>query len=200
MHRLIKILLVTVLLGPAASTLAETLWVTDQLRLGLHRASDTSDRAFQTLLSGTKLEILERNAYYARVRLETGETGWVKAAYLAEEEPAAARVLPLTEQNEELQSEVLSLQAGIEERDQRLNRLEAELTRLEDQAGANLEELEGLRLVESELESMKSQQAFSIPGPIAWPALVLALGAGFLGGYRWLDSRIRKRHGGFRVW
>ena len=176
------------------------MWVTDQLRLGLHEASDTSDRAFQTLLSGTELEVLERNAYYARVRLQTGEIGWVKAAYLAEEEPAAARIMPLTRENDELQTEVTSLKSGLADRDQQLDRLENELSELKDSTAANLEELENLRTVEEELESLKSQQAFSLPGSIAWPGLLLALAAGFLAGYRWLDSRIRKRHGGFRVW
>jgi hypothetical protein len=37
---------------------AETAYVTDMLRLGIHNASDTSDRPFDNLVSGTALEVL----------------------------------------------------------------------------------------------------------------------------------------------
>jgi hypothetical protein len=45
----------------AGGALAETAYVTGSLRLGLHRASDTSDRPFENLISGVALEVLERN-------------------------------------------------------------------------------------------------------------------------------------------
>ena len=43
-------LLLFVVLPYAA--MAETAYITDNLRLGLHRAADTGDRAFRTLESG----------------------------------------------------------------------------------------------------------------------------------------------------
>ena len=51
---------------------AETGYVTDNLRLGLHQAADTSDRAFRTLESGQELEIVSRNRNYAQVMLPDG--------------------------------------------------------------------------------------------------------------------------------
>ena len=52
--------------------MAETAYITDNLRLGLHRAADTSDRAFRTLQSGQELEIISRDRNYANVRLPDG--------------------------------------------------------------------------------------------------------------------------------
>ena len=41
-------------------------------------------------------------------------------------------------------------------------------------------------------------------GAVPWPwvvgALVVVLGAGFAGGWWWLDALIRRRHGGFRLY
>jgi hypothetical protein len=41
-------------------------------------------------------------------------------------------------------------------------------------------------------------------GTLPWPwvlgAVLVALGAGFLGGYWWLDAAIRRRYGGFKVY
>ena len=58
---------------------AQTAYVTDTLQLGLHQASDTSDRPFRSLDSGQELEILSRTTYYANVQLPDGTLGWVKA-------------------------------------------------------------------------------------------------------------------------
>ncbi|MGY8793863.1 MAG: SH3 domain-containing protein, partial [Woeseiales bacterium] len=61
---------------------AETAYITDNLRLGLHEAPDTSDRDMQMLESGQELEILSRDRNYANVRLPNGVEGYVEATYL----------------------------------------------------------------------------------------------------------------------
>ena len=68
-------LLTAVALFASAAASAETAYVTGNLRLGLHAASDTSDRPFESLLSGTPMEVLERRTNYARVRLADGSLG-----------------------------------------------------------------------------------------------------------------------------
>ena len=80
--------------------LAETAYITDKLRLGLHEAADTSDRAFRTLESGQELEIISRDRNYARIRLPDGEQGHVKAAYLVSEKPARLIVSEMRSSNE----------------------------------------------------------------------------------------------------
>src|SRR5262245_23019864 len=86
---------VTVMAPPARS---ETAYVTHSLRLGIHHTDDTSDKPFENLVSGTALEVIERNTNYARVRTPDGQEGWVKAVYLVEQKPAQARVLELESQ------------------------------------------------------------------------------------------------------
>ena len=75
------------LLLPVAA-LAETAYVTDTLRLGLHRAADTSDRPFRNLESGQEMEVLSRTQYYAEVQLPDGTQGYVKAGFLVSNKPA----------------------------------------------------------------------------------------------------------------
>ena len=76
------------LLGALQAASAETAYVTDILRLGLHEAQDTSDRPFQTLVSGAELEVLQRVTNFAEVRTTDGRQGWVKSAYLVTDKPA----------------------------------------------------------------------------------------------------------------
>ena len=89
--------------------LAETAYVTDNLRLGLHQAEDTSDRAFQTLESGQELEILSRTTNYAHVSLPDGTRGYVKAAYLVDEKPAKLIVAETQAEVDRLQGELETL-------------------------------------------------------------------------------------------
>src|SRR5690606_12848920 len=77
-----RLSIVLITLAWTAAAAAETAYVTDLLQLGLHQASDTSDRPFANLPSGTRLEVLERKTHYARVRTDGGDEGWVKAAYI----------------------------------------------------------------------------------------------------------------------
>lgn len=194
------VFLALALCGGAQAAVAETAYVTDSLRLGLHAAADTSDRAFENLVSGTAVEVLERNSSYARVRLSDGREGWVKATFLVTLKPAAARVA-------ELETEMLTLreaavaaktaQAGAE---QALARYTAELQARTGSAETVQETVERLqaenRAYEERLES------YRLALPIKWviPALVVVLVGGFLAGLWWLDALIRRRHGGFRVY
>jgi hypothetical protein len=67
---------------------AETAYITDNLRLGLHLAADASDRQFRTLESGQELEVLSPDRNYANVRLPDGVEGYIKAAYLVDDKLA----------------------------------------------------------------------------------------------------------------
>ena len=87
---------------------AETAYITDNLKLGMHEAADTSDRAFRTLESGQEMEILFRDRNYAHVQLPDGTQGYVKAAYLVFEKPAKLIVA-------EIQATVDRLTADLEE-------------------------------------------------------------------------------------
>lgn len=189
--------LFAILLGAGAAIAgAETAYVTDSLRLGIHAAADTSDRAFDNLVSGAVVEILERNPNYARVRLTDGREGWVKANYLVTVKPAAARV-------GELEAEIEGLRGSVAAAKAAQTAAENQLGALTNQAGS----LEAIHDKVSRLESENHAYeerlaAYRTTLPLAWVllAVVLAGAAGFAGGLWWLDSSIRRRHGGFRVY
>ena len=189
-----------VLAAQIGSAEAETAYVTDSLRLGLHRAPDTSDRPFENLVSGVVLEVLERNPNYARVRLADGREGWVKAMYLETEKPAAARVL-------ELEGEVGTLQSAVAAAKAAQTGAEHELARLTAQMQATTGTAETIEETMARLEAENSAheeriETYRYALPLKWviPALVVMLVGGFLAGWWWLDASIRRRHGGFRVY
>jgi SH3 domain protein len=184
----------------AAPAEAETAYVTDSLRLGLHHTDDTSDKPFENLVSGTALEVIERNTSYARVRTPDGQEGWVKSAYLVEEKPAQLRVA-------ELETELASVRGEMERIRSERSSAEVELDRLSKQFAATTGSTEAIQdalaRLKSENETYESRldtYRGSLPLPWVAAALLVVLAAGFAAGLWWLDALIRRRHGGFRVY
>lgn len=195
MRSLCAILLLTPLFAAA-----ETAYVTDNLRLGLHEAEDTSDRAFRMLESGQALEILSRDRNYANVQLPDGVQGYVKAAYLVDEKPAKLIVAETIAERD-------SLAAELEETRQAFAGPAATIQGLEDEAAELQLKLDG---AESQIAELQEENA-SIQGmkerykgslPLRWVAgaTVVCLIGGFLLGLWWVDHQSRKRHGGIRIY
>jgi SH3 domain protein len=190
--------LLVVLLSVTAA--AETAFVTDNLRLGLHQAADTSDRSFRTLNSGQQVEILSRDRNYAHVRLPDGVQGYLKAAYLVFEKPAklivaetAARVLQLEEELATTKEAFAVPGATIASLEQELQQSRSEL----DTSNAMLEELTAAN---ERYKARHDQFKYSLPLFWVVAAMATCLLFGFLTGVYWFDWKSRKRHGGIRVY
>ena len=165
------------------------------------RGADTSDRPFENLVSGTAVEVLERNPNYARVRLADGREGWVKATFsLPRNRPpracsssrprsAVSRVLPRSRRRRPRPPPSTSSRACAASYKQR-RALPSRFKRRSSASSARtVRTRSGSRLTATRCRSL-------------WvlPAVVVALVAGFLVGLWWLDALIRRRHGGFRVY
>jgi SH3 domain protein len=194
-----RLFLAVALVLPAVAS-AETAYVTDVLRLGIHAAADTSDRAFDNLVSGTAVEVLERNTGYARVKLADGREGWVRSTYLVTTAPAAARIVELEAQVAGLETAAAAAKAAQLAAEQELGRMTTQF-QAETGSTATIEEtLERLTAENRAYEERFESYRHALPLPWVVVAGVVALVAGFLAGLWWLDALIRRRHGGFRVY
>jgi L-cystine uptake protein TcyP (sodium:dicarboxylate symporter family) len=116
--------------------------------------------------------------------------------YLVSTKPAAARVGELEAEMEGLRAEAVAAQAA-------RTAAEQELNTLTHQAGSLAAIHDKVARLEDENRSYAERIAsYRTTLPIAWVLLAVAVAgaAGFGGGLWWLDSRIRRRHGGFRVY
>lgn len=184
----------------AANAAAETAYVTDNLRLGLHQASDTSDRSFRTLDSGQEIDVISRDRNYAHVQLPDGVQGYVKAAYLVYEKPAKLIVAETQSRIGELESELIRTKDAFAAPAATIASLEQQLSETNgkfEQAAASAEELRA----ENDKFRRRHEQ-FKLSAPLSWVggAAAVCLLAGFLGGMWWIDYRSRRRHGGIRVY
>jgi SH3 domain protein len=195
-----QVLLCLVLGAWAGGAGAETVYVTDSLRLGLHATIDTSDKPIENLVSGTAVEVLERDSSFAHVRLADGREGWVKATFLVADKPAAARVLELEAQRGGFENAAAAAKTAQVAAEQQLAELRSELQTTSGSSESIKETIARLEL--ENVAYIERLERYRHTLPLAWvlPAVVVALVAGFLVGLWWLDALIRRRHGGFRVY
>lgn len=194
-----RLLIAALVLLPLVAA-AETAYVTDNLRLGLHAAEDTSDRAFRFLESGQAMEVLVRDRNYANVRLPDGVEGWVKAAYLVDEKPAKLIVAETIAERDALAAELESTKQSFAEPAAAIDRLESEVGDLKTQLDSAQAQVADLEAENASIQGMKEQYRGSVPIKWVGGATLVCLVAGFLCGLWWVDHRSRKRHGGIRIY
>jgi len=116
LSRRVRPLAATVLLALASTAAAaETAYVIDKLLVGLHAERALDSEIVKVLPTGTRLEVLQREGELAQVREpEDGATGWVDAAYLMPDPPAARRVDELEAKNKELTGELTKARERLE--------------------------------------------------------------------------------------
>ncbi len=179
---------------------AETAYITDNLRLGLHQAGDTSDRAFRTLESGQELEIISRDRNYANVRLPDGVVGYVKAAYLVFDKPAKLIVTQTQNEVDKLRQELESTKAAFASPAATIGSLEQQLAERSSALDTSTARIAELTDENKDYEDRYGQYKYSLPFKWVGGAMFVCLLGGFLVGLWWIDVRSRKRHGGIRIY
>jgi SH3 domain protein len=194
-----RLIIGLLILLPALAA-AETAYITDNLRLGLHQAEDTSDRAFRFLESGQAMEILIRDRNYANVRLPDGTEGWVKSAYLVDEKPAKLIVAETIEERDRLASELEQARAAFAEPAATIDELRSQAGQLSTDLEDARAQITALREENASIQGLKEQYRGSVPLQWVGGVILFCLVAGFLVGLWWVDHRSRKRHGGIRIY
>ncbi|PHR50704.1 TIGR04211 family SH3 domain-containing protein [Cycloclasticus sp.] len=96
--------------------MANAAHITDKLLAGMYAEPNNSEQPTQLLPSGTPVELIGEAKGFVKVQLVGGETGWVEKRFLSEEKPAKVRLLSLQSKYRQLQ--------------EKLDRAEATLTKL----------------------------------------------------------------------
>ncbi len=190
--------LLVIMLTPMAY--AETAYVTDILRLGLHAAQDTSDRPFQTLVSGSELDILQRLPNFAEVVTKDGTQGWVKSAYLVSDKPAALIVAESASELERMRAELAAARTAQAVAESELQHLLNDADSTVGRTVALESSVAQLTVENDELESRLETYRGAVPAKWAAAAFGVALLGGFFLGLWVLDAYVRHRHAGFRVY
>ena len=117
-----------------ATGLAETMYVTDRLYLSLRKGPGLGEPSLGLLSSDMKVEVLETERDWARVRVEDGRVGWVIRKFLVADLPKPIVIQQLKEElekkdmipeklrneNESLKEKIRALENEIIDKNRRL--------------------------------------------------------------------------------
>lgn len=203
--------------------------ITDKLVVGLYPDQKLQGEPKQLLTSGTPIEVLKRGKGVVEVRLADDTRGWIEARYVSEEKPAAMKLLEAQAELRRLKRDLKGQDVGkspapvknlpsveqvhaglaLNEAKARITELEAALTQLPKLRAAAKErdELKARLAKLRKLLGVKAETTVVAGGSEApfWerylPWLVAAGLAllGFAAGIVFIDYRIRRRYGGFRL-
>jgi SH3 domain protein len=98
----------------APTAFAETLYVTDQVTVGLRADVTPNAAVLGTVSTGAALEVLERNGALVRVRVANGVEGWVEETALTSKPPAAQQLKSLHTELDRVRTQLANAQGELE--------------------------------------------------------------------------------------
>ena len=133
----------------AASALAETMFITDSLKVTLRTGPSNEHKVIAMLKSNEEIEVLEKGDDWAKVRLKNGKEGYVVGRYLTSEIPKFSIIAGLQKNVEKSKKEISSL---------RESKTQLEKSKLELESSLFSREKE-LTKVKRDYEELKSGSA-----------------------------------------
>jgi len=91
---------------------AETVYVIDELKIGLHEDSTIDSPIIKLVPSGTSLSVIERDNDLIHVQEAGGTKGWINSKYVVADKPGKSRITELEKNNEALQQEIAQLKTN----------------------------------------------------------------------------------------
>ncbi|NIS62444.1 MAG: TIGR04211 family SH3 domain-containing protein [Proteobacteria bacterium] len=133
--KLYVFLIVVFVLNTKGIGLTETMYVSDRLYLSFRSVPDPEQPALDLLSSDTKVDVLENQGKWARVRLEDGRTGWVWKRYLVKDVPKS---LIIEQLNRQIENQKITTKRLVEE----IAARDKEIAALKNQIGQQNERFE----------------------------------------------------------
>lgn len=200
--------LIALLAVAPQAILAETLYVTDQVTIAIRADTSPTAPVVKTISTGAALEVVEHGQGLVRVRDAQGAEGWVEAAALLTQPPAAAQTKSLRAELDRTRAQLVQAQTQLDKSRATsataVEPLQAELAAVRTQlaqAQADLQKSEERAQAETVAAADPSAP---LPAPAeagafswVWAAVAFAmLLVGFFGGVVWVRESIRRRMGG----
>ena len=88
---------------------AEVTYVTDEVKIGLHKEPSNESPIIKLVPSGTKLNVIERENDLIHVEEPEGVRGWINSQNVLNNKPGKTKVIELETINQELEKKIGSL-------------------------------------------------------------------------------------------
>jgi hypothetical protein len=193
-----KALLASLLLATCVS--AQPMFVIDRVVLNVYESPTTTGGKIGTLQTGDAVETLDTVQDYVRVRMASGQEGWIRTGFLSVQAPAMLRLKQLEETR--LAGEVMRLRAENVALQQQIKVL-TQMTMNQLTAGVAAAAAQTVLLGPAAQPVSPASAGSEVPGSPwwVWPVAVSScMLLGFALGYLTLARRIRRRYGRLKVY
>lgn len=189
----------TVLMLFSGSLLAQTLYIKDDWKVGLYSQPNSQSQGLGLLDMGESLSVLEVGADFSKVKTQDGREGWVGNRYLVENPTLVQTMQSAQNQIAKLedQIEMMASDSGMDKLKEALKAAEAEKLTMGELIAELKEDNEALKAV-SDPKAIEQQRLESMVTAIT--LCFVGLVVGFLVGKRLIESKVRARFNGMKVW
>lgn len=198
-------ILILFLLVPLNS-MAETIYVTDVLKLKLRTTASNDADVVTNLSSGDKLTVLEKQKRYTKVKTKDGKVGWVQSWFLTDKVPATFLVANLTKEKQALTDQLARAETKLKNFDSETAR---ENDELKNSVATLSKKINNLTSTRNELEEKLDAQASDLAkyefaekynlNFIILLFFLFSFSAGFVCSRVWMRIQERKRLWGYQL-
>jgi len=198
-------ILILFLLVPLNS-IAETIYVTDVLKLKLRTTASNDADVVTNLSSGDKLTVLEKQKRYTKVKTKDGKVGWVQSWFLTDKVPATFLVANLTKEKQALTDQLARAETKLKNFDSETAKENEEL---KNSVATLSKKINNLTSTRNELEEKLDAQASDLAkyefaekynlNFIILLFFLFSFSAGFVCSRVWMRIQERKRLWGYQL-
>ncbi len=127
MSRFVAVLFALVLLVPTLGHAQQTRYISDELSLDMRAGPGNQYRIQRMVPAGTRVQVVDQDSGWSRVRLGDGAEGWVLSRLLSGEPSARSQLSGAQSSLAEAQDENSQLRESLAEAETRIDELEAVL-------------------------------------------------------------------------
>lgn len=175
---------------------AETLYVVDEIRVGLRAEANSSSKIITVEPTGTPLEVIKTEGAYFLVKTDDDKQGWIHKNYTLSEKPARDRIIEVQAALDKAAGEHSTLREDHGKLMEELDKLKGERDALNDELSASRQQVNTLKgELAQYTASEQSDGRLKIGLSLAGAALVLFL-LGMFVGFNKYKKRVTQRLGG----
>ena len=137
-------ILVLLLLLSASPALAETRYVVDQIVVNLRDSKASQYNTLKNLKTGTALEVLEEERRFVKVRIASGEEGYILKQYVTKKIPSPITISRLEKERDSLREKLERLQQDNQAQTELKSSAEDELEEMDKALIQSRQELQAL--------------------------------------------------------
>ncbi|PLX90009.1 MAG: TIGR04211 family SH3 domain-containing protein [Desulfuromonas sp.] len=137
-------ILVLLLLLSASPALAETRYVVDQIVVNLRDSKASQYNTLKNLKTGTALEVLEEDSRFVKVRIASGEEGYILKQYVTKKIPSPITISRLEKERDSLREKLERLQQDNQAQTELKSSAEDELEEMDKALIQSRQELQAL--------------------------------------------------------